>query len=547
MSRFLAIDLEASGLFVASGTVRSDAVAVEKTLAWEDSRLPLTNENATALGESFKDALKAAGIAAAPVLVSVGRDRVILKELRYPAVRPSQEPNIVRFQAMKDLSEAPDDLVLDYVPTSEANGERRATAFVLKKDYHAAIQAFVLAAGLKLAAITPRPFAIAAALHRVVTLAKPEDAVAVITLGAHGGEFTVLRGDHITFTRTISAQAMANGDTLSADVKRNLAVYGGSNSRAPLAELYLAEPTSPGYLGKLRLMLPLPVQPFDPFLSTDMPGENASRFTGAVGLLALRRAAELPINFASPRQPRAEADPNRKALLLTALACTLLLGLGFVYGFLELNRASENLASAERQKKNAEEILTSLDADAKRLQAVDDWTKREVVWLDELYDLFDRFPDIDRARVSSFKGEALPVDRVGKQPAQAKVDVRLNTGSPDAVNALLAAFDRDNTERNKYYVNPIKTAGGLVSGTSAGALNLLFTISTLVNHRPASDFVRQALASPPPVPTTQSSTDALPAATVTTTPSPAAPTAKTPETKSSSGFRPANFNDDWFK
>src|SRR5262249_55112771 len=159
----------------------------------------------------FKEALKAAGIVPAPVLFGIGRDRVILKELRYPPVPDVEEPNVVRFQAMKELTEAPDEVVIDYVRQAEGGGERRAMGVVVKRDLYNAIMTFCQAAGLKLAGVTPRPFAVAAALRRAFTTGgatAPElrdDAVAVVYLGPLGGEFTVIRGEHVVFTRTVSA------------------------------------------------------------------------------------------------------------------------------------------------------------------------------------------------------------------------------------------------------------------------------------------------------------------------------------------------------
>ena len=68
---------------------------------------------------TFCSTLKKAGISAAPVLASIGRERVILKEIRHPPVPTKEEPALVRFQTAKELSESPDDVIIDYTPLSD--------------------------------------------------------------------------------------------------------------------------------------------------------------------------------------------------------------------------------------------------------------------------------------------------------------------------------------------------------------------------------------------------------------------------------------------
>ncbi|MBX9624706.1 MAG: hypothetical protein K2X82_12940, partial [Gemmataceae bacterium] len=154
--RYLALDLDPSGLFVVSGSARGGAARVEHALAWtagDDHGPPtLSAQTARALGEGLRDRLKAADIPPAPALVAVGRDRVIFKEVRFPPVPPAEEPALVRFQALKELTEGPDEVVLDYAPVADTGGEdRRATVAAVRKDVLAAVRALCEAAGLKLA------------------------------------------------------------------------------------------------------------------------------------------------------------------------------------------------------------------------------------------------------------------------------------------------------------------------------------------------------------------------------------------------------------
>ena len=82
MPRFLAIDADARGLFVAAATVRGGSVKLEQTLALVEDGQPLSPSTAKALGAKLREGLKQAGVPAAPVLVCLGRERVILDTYR---------------------------------------------------------------------------------------------------------------------------------------------------------------------------------------------------------------------------------------------------------------------------------------------------------------------------------------------------------------------------------------------------------------------------------------------------------------------------------
>ena len=262
MSKYIAIDLTPGSIFVVAGSARSGHAKIEQALSWTEADgeapPPLTGDTAKRIGETLRDKLKAAGIANAPVLVSVGRGRVILKELRYPVVPDAEEPAIVKFQAMKELSDTADDMVLDYSPLSNgaAEDERRSMAVVIRKELFAAIQQMCAAANLKLVAVTPRPYAIAAGLTRAFAtgaVPPPEsriEAVAALLLGPAGGEFTVARGGEVIFTRDVPGPVATSEPMLLGEVRRNLTMYAGSAPGHPVQGLYVAE-ASGGWAGRL--------------------------------------------------------------------------------------------------------------------------------------------------------------------------------------------------------------------------------------------------------------------------------------------------------
>ncbi len=506
MSQFIAIDLEANGVYAVFGEARGGA-KVTHAVAWttDDADPPpaLTLDTARAFGEALRAKLRAAGGPPAPVLVSVGRDRVILKELKHPPVPPADEPALIKFQAVKEMSESPDDVVLDYTPlgSDAATGERRAMAVMLRKDVFHAIQAMCVAAGVKLAGVTPRPYAVAAGLMRAFaagTIPPPEhktDTVAALTLNPGGGEFTVVRGGEVVLTLALPAPVVANETMLVAQLRRNLTVYAGQHAGHPVRAVYLAE-VGAGWTGRLAQALGIPVHAYDPLAGVLPKVLDAfrGRFAGAVGLLAGKAANALPINFASPRQPTTARDPGKRRLVFAAVAALVLLGAAAALGVFVRGVAAASVADLTEQRDTLKDKTEKGKPDLKRSEAVEGWAKREVVWLDELHDLADRMPADDSVRLTGYAATPVPVVK-DRATAQAKVEMKIAATGAKPVDGLVSAIEQDNNP-NKYYTNsPVSVLGTLPA--SSGRHNQAFGLVSQVNRRGPDQYDRLPKFTPP--------------------------------------------------
>jgi len=501
VARYLALDVTPDGILLASGSVsRLGQLRVEQVLSWteaEGSPPPaLTLDSAGALGEQLRQKLKDAGIAPAPVLVAVGRGRVILKELRYPAVPPTDEPNVVKYQAIRELSESPDEVVIDYTPLSNggAEGERRSMAVILRRDLLGAIQKMCAAAGLKLLAVTPRPYAMAAELGRAQAIgsapapAEPEAAVATLLLSPAGGEFTVVRQGEVQFTRDLPAPVFASESTLLAEVRRNLTLYAGIAGQYPLTALHVCEADG-RYSPRLRAALALPVYAHDP-LEGFVPQLHQSvrgRCAALVGLFVAQASGTLAINFVQPRQPQARRDPYTIRLAAAASLTALLLLVGGVFGYWQVHEAQRDIVQLQRRKQDLENEVKLLEPDARRLEAVRKWQARGVNWLDELYDWSDRFPHGKGVHATQFLATAIPPDsKTGKQTHQAKVEVKFKAPDNQAATQLYSELHYGEA---KYYAGVRQTTI---------APNSDYAISAQVNARPPQEYTRAPEKFTPP-------------------------------------------------
>jgi hypothetical protein len=474
-------------LAVVAGDVSGGKAKIRRALAWDEEMSP-NPADATALGKRLRERLNDAKISPAPVLACVGRDRVILKELRYPAVTEAEEPAVVRFQAFKELTDAAEDVVLDYVPNGSGNGgERRTQVLIARRELVESYKAICHAAGLKLAALTPRPFGAAAAVRRAMAAAPPlEDggAVAFVAIGEGWAEFGVLKGAAILLTRP-----MASGPGLPGEIRRNLTVFGGQVGRPPVHALYIAGAT-PELRERLGDLIDTPIHSFDVLAgaeSPDLPSEGRGGFAGAAGLLyAQAEAAGLPINFVRPREPKPPVDPRRPLYLFSGVGAAAVVFAAVLGCWAIYTRAAGKLPVVAAQRDELDRQLAELRKDSKLDKALDDWDT--VVMPDELWNL-TALMDIKALRVSSLSAEPLP--RTAKARYNARITLKgtlLDSREPRrAIDDLVAALRQD-----PYY-----------SPEAPKIIGNQFTLVVNVERRPPGDYDKEGkykLEKPPAPP-----------------------------------------------
>jgi Tfp pilus assembly PilM family ATPase len=456
LARFLALDWDHNQLHLVVATTGRGGMRVQRALVWHEDSDPGGGQP-EALGQRLREHMKNAGIPAAPVVACLGRDRVILKNIRYPKVPPSEEAAVVRFQAAKELAEAGEDVVIDYTPIGEPgpDSECRAFALIARRQIIAGYQTLCRAAGLKLVALTPRSFGIAACLERVAGATpltpapeSPAAVSAVLTVTEGWAEFCVIRAGTLLYAR-----ALPVGNNLVSEVRRNLAVYAGQPqvalSRDVVRALYVAGNGEETALReRLQQLLAIPVHPLDPFAcegQIEVSMGSRAGFAGTVGLLHLWSKRErVPINLVHVKEPVAPVDPYRTRKIAIAAAVLVLFLLGALYGNRVLASKREYQEKLTEQKADLDAQLRLLAPDAKHIEALKEWNDVNIPWLDELYDLSARFPHREGMRVTQLQGSTV-TSRTGKDKNKTNIvmtisgivlkeDEQLVRGLMDSIN-----------------------------------------------------------------------------------------------------------------
>jgi Tfp pilus assembly PilM family ATPase len=487
VARILAIDWDHEFLHVIAGNTGRGGVSVDRAFVWSIGG-ELTPQNGEALGHKLREALKSAGAAAGPVVASLGRERVVVKELRFPPVPPADEPALVRFQAAKDLSELPDDVVIDYAKISppDAAGERQALAVALKKQTFKGLQALCQGAGLKLAAVTTRSSALAGTVERAQALgaAPVHETVAVLVVGRRWAELAVLNQGRVLLTR-----ALAVGATLTGEVQRSLAMFLMQKGNVPAPEVLLvAGQRDPAVEANLKDLVGVNVQRLEPLGVADQTVEGErGLYAAAVGAAHLwGKQGALAINFAAPKEPKPRVDPNRSRKLVYGAAAAALLIAALVGGNRVLAAKRVEIEQLRQMKTELDEQYKKMAQDRLDIEGLKEWEETTVSWLDEFYDLSARFPHQVGFRLKDITATP-PSKRGGKDKIAGQISIT-GVARADQIGHVNDFID---SLRNDRY---LKASPGPVKTVAGGAQE--FQIKVDVTRRPLDHYTIRFM--PPP-------------------------------------------------
>jgi Tfp pilus assembly PilM family ATPase len=524
LSRFLALDGDTNLIQVLSATVKGDSVRLEKSLAWEEEQ-PVNSTNAAAIGGRLREQLKSAGIAPAPLLVSIGRDRVVLKEIRIPSVAEHEEPALVRFQAMKEFTDGGDEVVLDYTPLGPAGPEgRRVQVMSVRKEVLKAFRALAEAAGLKVAAMTPRPFALLSGLKQAIRTSlvpapEPADApIGLLVRGPKWGEFAIVRGGVLALTRSVAGPALSSDTALLGEIRRNIALYANQNSDNPVRALYLAEPDTPGGLrDRLQDSLAIAVHAYEPLVGIAAPDGPPGTLAGLAGLFAQQASRDATINFANPREPKPPRDPNKRLLGICAAAVAVVFVVLGTGAYLQVSSKRAEVDGLQKDLADSKAQLLDLHPEEERIKALDSWTATNINWLDELYDMTSRLPDTRNIRMISIAmnsrddhGASLTAPAPGQGSASKK-----EFGGSILLRGL---YSSDGMARQNFDLSLIDDPEYFVPNSTSIKPNTIldqlhfsseFQVKIDINRRPPDKYTRSFTAKPIDRQTLESGNDPL--------------------------------------
>jgi hypothetical protein len=401
MADYLALDWDDQRLVGVAAHVASKNVQVRAVLdfKWAEGEIP--SEQPGAAGKRLRAELDLVSASNGPVIVSLPREEAIVRLLELPECSDEELPELVRFQAVTRSAVPLEKLLLDYLPLpalEEAPG-RRVWMATIGKPFADRVQTLLSAAGLQAEAIGLSSLGAAELIaHQTgASGAAADPAIVVVTCVDQRVEVTAIWQSRIVLmhSATLSAHdtpedqlAQILAETARATVALSQAapgvqigsgwLIGARADRSPLAEKL-----SERFEFKFHLLT-------DPASTPGVTNEAGSALLDAplawpaLGLLLEHSSQQIDaIDFLHPRRQHPKPDRRKLYMILGAAAAVLLL-VG-IWGAIQRKvwQMDDDIASIDASNKKAQDLLKKNAPLLETAGSVDDWTQRDIDWLEQ--------------------------------------------------------------------------------------------------------------------------------------------------------------------
>jgi len=483
MARLLALEWDDTEARVAAATSRGGQVAFEHAFT-VDLRSGASGAEASeaAVGERIAAALAARRLGRMGPLVAIGRSDIELRRLSVPPAPDDELPELVRFQAMREFNVLADDWPLDFRPLDDDPGQPRSVlAAAINPELVGKIQATCQAAGLKPSRLVLRPCAAASLVGRR-RAARPDEVRLLVDLLADEADLTVTAAEKVVFLR----RARLHGDPLTtsaasealvSEIRRTM-VAAQNQLKGQRVESLLLCGTGPQHAALVESIaeqLPAPLELLDPFDGLRLEGDLGStlpdhpgRFAPLLGMLWDElEGTPHAFDFLNPRRrPPPPSRRNTYALAGLAAAVVVLLILGV--GWLQRHWLDSDIKRLQAESASLDKAVEEAAGLQHAAEEIEKWASTEVVWLDELRWLSEKFPEAQDAMLTqltlsmgSGKGEMSVNGQARSVEAATKLDSSLQDESH-----RLAGETKSQDESKKPY--PVEFKAALLLGPEEG-------------------------------------------------------------------------------
>lgn len=407
MARYLALEWDAREARVAIARPRGSEFVVEEAFSID---LTAREGEEVDVGARLSAALAGQDLRRLETLVAVGRANIELRVLSVPPVPDEELPDIVRFQAVKQFTTMGENWPLDFVPLEKSDESQSVLAAAIAPDLVDQIRKTCKVAGLSPKRLVLRPFAAAALWRR---RKHDQRCTLIIDMLIEDADLTVLADGQVVFTRTVrlpqGADEEATARVLSGEMRRTIAAAQNQLAGKRVESVVFCgdNEAQAGLRSQVQQQLSLEVQYFDPFegvatadrLAAKGP-DHPGRYAPLLGLLAVESAQEQhALDFLNPRKkPAPKSNRRQYSLIAAVVALTLLLATGWVWN--ELSALDSRILSLRGENTQMDSELKKLKKIGEEVAKIDEFTRTDINWLDELYRLSTKYLPADDSLVA---------------------------------------------------------------------------------------------------------------------------------------------------
>lgn len=467
MSHIVALEFQHPDLLVTAARVRGNRLQIEHVAS-----IRIADVDPVDWGGLLKQELAAARVGKSDAVGIIGREEAEVRELVVPPAPNDELPEMIRFQARSEFGMWNENWALDFVPlTDDASLPRHVLAAAVPPERLQQLNSVCDAAGLRLKHVLFRPYAAVDAFRPQL-----EGGEATLIVDHHGDrvDLTVSRGTRVLATRSVKPSADPATEQgaahLVGEARRTVAAVGSRLEQGGIQQVLLCQP-NPLLANQLSDRLGVSTETIVPFdqSSVRFRGNRpsfANQLSAIVGALR-QQESEIrhEIDFLHPRKKVVKQIDYRRYGIIAAAATFGFLCLGLIGWWVLANQQAEiDRLRGERSKLEAENsgtrngvaIGVASDQIIGEVTTIDEWKSRDLNWLEELYQISDRFLTPDDAIVDSFEARLTrdePTITLAGRLAGANVDRELKTTlmeRPFNVQAPKTAMIEDDTYPQSY-------------------------------------------------------------------------------------------------
>ncbi|MCA9126413.1 MAG: hypothetical protein KDB22_04980 [Planctomycetales bacterium] len=420
MAKNVLIDWQRDGLIVATGTHRGTKVSLEQINL---QAIGGESKNSNAV-EAVRQAVAALGLGKSDATVVVSRELVEVRTVSIPRIDANELPDVIRFQAQRQLANMGETWPLDFILLPNEPGQEMQTALVgvISPAHLAEIETACSNAGLTLAHVALRPIEIAR-FTSTAGLLPATGNVLLVCMTNKNADLMILSNGRVIQVRAtkLPSDTALMASTINGEIRRSLMAASNQIGNQPLSaavvisEASLADAivaavseASGASVSHVDAATVLPKSSDQQELSQTV-GHRIAALAGALALPSATK--QTTIDFKNPKRRPPKQSNTRTYILAAAAAAVLVLGGG--YWWYATNRdLDQQLTLLLDDNKMKEERIPAAQKNMKDVELIRRFLDSSPNWLDELTYISHNIPPADSVRI--YGTELTATDRGGQ-------------------------------------------------------------------------------------------------------------------------------------